>query len=72
MAKSNSAFATLAPNPELLTIPQAAARLTVSKDTLNTWVWKQRVKTVRIGKCVRIPAAEVDRLIVEGTTPARK
>jgi excisionase family DNA binding protein len=56
--------------PVLLTLDETAARLRLAKGTLYNWVHARRITVVHIGRLVRIPAAEVDRLIAEGTRPA--
>lgn len=34
----------------------------VSLSTVNNWIKDGKIKTVKIGKCVRIPDEEVERL----------
>jgi excisionase family DNA binding protein len=55
----------------LLTVPEAAAELTISDKTLWAWIYSRRITVTRVGgHCVRIPAAEITRLVSEGTIPA--
>jgi excisionase family DNA binding protein len=58
------------PPLRLLTVEEAAERLSLSLSTLRIWVWKRRIDTVRIGKSVRISEAVLDDLIRRGTRPA--
>jgi excisionase family DNA binding protein len=51
---------------ELLSIQSAAERLGISTRTLRTWVWRRRVNSVHIGRCVRIPTSEIARLTKMG------
>jgi excisionase family DNA binding protein len=44
------------------TIRQAAAELNVSEFTIRAWVGQRRIAHVRLGRCIRIPAAELRRL----------
>ena len=54
-----------------MTVRQAAELTNLSEATWRAWVLKRKVKTVRLGRRVRIPLTELDRLVSEGTTPAR-
>ncbi len=59
---------------ELLEIWQAAERLGVTESVLAAWIRKQRVAVVKFGPgnaAVRVRASEVERLIYQGTIPAR-
>jgi excisionase family DNA binding protein len=53
-------------------VPEAALEFNVAPKTVWNWVGQGRIATVRIGRSVRIPHAEILRLIEEGTTPARR
>jgi excisionase family DNA binding protein len=56
----------------LLTIPQAAERLGLKASTLRAWVFFRKIECVRLSpRAVRISAREVERLIAEGTIPAK-
>jgi len=57
---------------ELLRIPEAAKRLGLQESTLRSWVLRQRIGCCRIGRAVRIPAAEIERLINESYVPPRE
>ena len=48
---------------EFYTPEQLAELLQVSKPAIYKWAQEGRIKAVRIGRTVRIPAAEVDRLL---------
>jgi excisionase family DNA binding protein len=48
--------------PRLLRIADAAAQLTISERHLRELVARGEVRAIRIGRCVRIPRAEIDRL----------
>jgi excisionase family DNA binding protein len=53
--------------PVLLTVPEAAERLRMATGSLYNWVHARRVTVVHIGRHVRIPEAEIERLIRAGT-----
>lgn len=54
---------------KLLTIPQAAERMTVSNKTAWRMLYAGKFEVVRIGRCVRVTDTSVEDLIDEGTTP---
>jgi len=56
----------------MLTVEQAASQLGLKPSTLRAWVMKRRISYVKIGRAVRIPEKEIDRLISENTVPARR
>jgi excisionase family DNA binding protein len=55
----------------LLTIPEAAEILAVKPVTVRVWLAKGRLSRTKLGRCVRIPASDVERFIHQNTTPAR-
>jgi excisionase family DNA binding protein len=57
---------------ELMTVPDSADLLSVSPKTLWAWISAGRIGVVRLGRCVRIKNSEIQRLIEEGSTPARE
>ena len=57
----------------LLRVDQAADLLAVKPSTLRAWLLRRRIAKERIGRrAVRIPSAEVERIIAEGMIPARE
>lgn len=57
---------------KLLTISQFALELGVTNSCIRRWVLERRVSVVKIGRLVRIPATEFDRIVAEGTRNARQ
>ena len=57
---------------KLLKVPEAADMLALSQKTVWQWIGERRIGVVRLGRAVRIPQSEIDRLLEEGTTPARR
>lgn len=55
---------------KLYRVKEAAPELSVSEKTLWTWIYKRQIGFVRIGRSVRIPQSEIDRLLEENFTPA--
>ncbi len=57
---------------KLLKVPEAAAILALSQKALWQWIYARRISVVRLGRAVRVPLSEIERLIEEGTTPVRR
>ena len=55
-----------------LTVKQASIELNVSVHTIRAWLSSRRLGYVRLGRAVRIPAVEIQRLVERGTVPAQK
>lgn len=53
----------------LLTIQAAADRLGISPKTCYEWAAERRLPVVRLGRCLRIPDAELEKLIEDATIP---
>lgn len=50
----------------LLTVAQAAERLTLKESTLRAWVLRRRIRYVKIGGSVRIPLSVLDEILKNG------
>ena len=48
---------------------ELAAMLKVTRQAIYSWIKQGRMESVRIGRTVRIPGAEVERLLREGRSP---
>lgn len=57
---------------KLLTVNEAAGSLGLAPVTLRAWIAQRRIGVVRLGRAVRIPLSEIDRLIERSTVPARE
>jgi len=55
----------------LLSVREFAGTLNITVACARRWILERRVTTVKLGRLVRVPASEVDRLISFGTRPAR-
>lgn len=53
-----------------LTIEQAASELGVSPHTIRAWIGQRRLGHLKLGRAVRVPRAEVQRLLEQSYTPA--
>ena len=50
---------------------ELAALLKVTRQAIYNWIQQGRMESVRIGRTVRIPAEEVERLLQEGRSARR-
>lgn len=55
----------------LLSVPQFAQRLSVTPACIRRWIQEHKIATVKLGRVVRIPESEINRLIASGLRPAR-
>jgi excisionase family DNA binding protein len=56
----------------LISIAKAAEQLDVSRDTVRRLLAAGELRAVRIGTSVRVPRADVDRLVARGQARTRK
>ena len=56
---------------QLHSIDTAAERLQIAPKTLRNWVGERRIAVYRIGRRVRIPESEIQRVLEEGYCPVR-
>jgi excisionase family DNA binding protein len=58
---------------QLLRVSEAAELLAVRESTVRAWLLNRRIGRIRVGRrSVLIPMTEINRLIQEGTVPARE
>ncbi|MCH7804771.1 MAG: excisionase family DNA-binding protein [Acidobacteria bacterium] len=55
---------------KLISPQQLADRLSISRWTVYAWLQEGRIKSVKLGRLVRIPESEVERMVHEGTREA--
>lgn len=51
-------------------VSEAAEELGLSVHTIRAWVAERRIAHLRLGRAIRIPAAEIRRVIEKSTVPA--
>jgi len=56
---------------KLCCIPEFAAALGVTPACIRRWLLERKIAHVKVGRLVRIPAEELDRIIAEGFRPAK-
>jgi excisionase family DNA binding protein len=54
------------------TVAEAANELGLSVHTVRSWIASRRIGHIRLGRAIRIPAAELRRVIEAGTVPAER
>jgi excisionase family DNA binding protein len=55
----------------LLRITEFASQLNVTVACVRRWVLLRKIQVVHVGRLVRIPAAELERIVRDGTVPVR-
>ena len=55
----------------VLTTKEFAKAVGWAPVTVRSWIAQGRIEYVKLGRSVRIPVSELNRLIVAGTVPAR-
>jgi excisionase family DNA binding protein len=60
------------PAVKLMTVPEAAAALSVSPKTLWAWIYSRKIGSTLIGRSRRIPVQAVHDLVERGMVPARE
>jgi excisionase family DNA binding protein len=54
------------------TVVEAAHELGISPFTVRAWIQRRRIGFVRLGRSVRIPESEIQRLLTVGFVPAKQ
>jgi len=55
----------------LLRVNEFAELLDVTPACVRRWLLERKISSTRIGRLVRIPASEIERLVESGLRPAR-
>ena len=54
------------------TVEQAAVELNLSKATIRAWIAQRRLGHLRLGRAIRIPAQEIQRVLESGYVPPER
>jgi excisionase family DNA binding protein len=57
-------------NYVLLSVPDFANKLGVSDSCVRAWILRRRITIVKVGRLVRVPSSEIDRLLEAGVRHA--
>jgi excisionase family DNA binding protein len=55
----------------LMNVPEFAQALGVSKACVRRWILERRIASVKVGRLVKLPQSEVQRLIDSGWRAAK-
>jgi excisionase family DNA binding protein len=55
----------------LLSVQEFANALNITVACARRWILERKVATVKLGRLIRIPSGEVERLVESGLRPAR-
>jgi excisionase family DNA binding protein len=61
----------IAKREELVSVPQFADVLGVTQACVRRWLLERKIAYVKLGRLVRVPREELERLIAEGFRPAK-
>jgi excisionase family DNA binding protein len=56
----------------LLSVSEFANTLGVTPACIRRWIHERRIETVKLGRLIRVPLSEIDRLIISGRRPAQQ
>jgi len=56
----------------LLSVPEFAEGLGITVACVRRWLLERKIAHVKLGRLVRIPSGELERLVAEGLHPARR
>jgi excisionase family DNA binding protein len=56
----------------MLTVAEASRRLGLKEGTIRLWIYQRKLGHVKLGRCVRVPESEIDRLVRENLMPATR
>ena len=59
-------------SPRLFTVDEFARELKITGGCVRRWVLLRRISTVRVGRLVRVPTSELERIVSDGFCPARQ
>jgi excisionase family DNA binding protein len=55
-----------------LTVDEAAKALGLSRHTVRAWIASRKLAHLRLGRVIRIPAGEVERVLAAALVPAAR
>ena len=54
---------------DCVTVREAAERLGLRESTIRKWILQRRIGVVRLGRAVRLRAADLDKMLTEAYRP---
>jgi excisionase family DNA binding protein len=58
-------------NAPPLTVREFATSASLSEKCIRAWIARRKIAIIRLGRAVRIPQSELDRLLTQSIQPAR-
>jgi excisionase family DNA binding protein len=55
-----------------LTVKEVAVMFGVAESTVRLWIGRRDIAVIRLGRSVRIPKTEINRVMSENTVPVRR
>lgn len=55
----------------LLSVREFAAALNITVSCARRWILERRIAVIKLGRLVRVPRSEVQRLVSSGLRPSR-
>lgn len=55
----------------LLSVGDFAETLGITQACVRRWILERKIATIKLGRLIRIPSSEVERLVSSGLRPAR-
>jgi excisionase family DNA binding protein len=55
-----------------LTVPEVSKALGLSPATIRAWIAARRISYIRLGRSIRILPSEIQKLLENGSVPARR
>jgi excisionase family DNA binding protein len=59
-------------NFTLLSVKEFACTLNITVACVRRWILERKIETIKLGRLIRIPTSEVERLVNSGLRPARE
>jgi len=56
----------------MLTVKECAGALGLTEATIRAWIYQRRLAYVKLGRSVRIPRDQIDKLLLENMIPAAR
>lgn len=56
---------------KLMSVPEFATALGLTQAAVRRWLLERRIESIKIGRLIRIPVSEVERILTEGFRPRK-
>ena len=59
-------------NRKLLKVTEFAATLNITAACVRRWLLERKITSIKVGRLIRIPESEAQRIVEAGMRPARR